>query len=167
MTSLLRPLAVWVAAAALSAAVQLVPTDGSPYPPPILTRLTVVYKSAISNQIGTRVFASCLIQYDGANCTITTGKSVSREVQLAFGMTWAAATSQLGIGRSTSITTTVSCQSPGLPAGTTWKARPVGTKYTYKIRRDTIQAGHVIRTATSGRLTAFNPSASHIACGAR
>ena len=162
-----RPLAVALAAAALSAAVHLVPTDGSPYPPPILTRLTIVNKGSIGGQIGAKVFASCVIRTSGGICKITKGKAVSREVELTFGMTWAAATAQLGMGGSRTITTTVSCQSPALAAGSTWKAWPIGRKYFYNIRRETIQAGHVLRTETSPRLTAFSPSASHIACGLR
>ena len=167
MRFLFKPVAVALATAALSAAVQLVPTDGTPYPPPILTRLTLVNKTSVGDQIGPKLFASCVIRSDGGICIISRGKTVSREVQLTFGMTWAAAAGQLGMGGSRSIATTVSCESPALPAGSRWKAWPIGRKYFYNIRRDTIQAGHVLRTELSPRLTAFNPSASHIACGLR
>lgn len=142
-----------------------VPSDVSAYPPPKLTELRVVSKSSLGGQIGSKVLASCLIRSDGGTCTITRGKTASREVQLSFGMSWGSATSQLGIGSGRSVTTTVSCSSPALKAGTSWKARPVGTVYYYKIRKRIIQAGHVISTQLSPRLKAFNPSASKIACG--
>jgi len=80
-------------------------------------------------------------------------------------MSWASATAQLGIGSGRTVTTTVSCSSPALEAGTSWKARPVGTIYYYKIRKRLIQAGHVLSTTMSSPLKAFNPSASKIACG--
>ena len=165
MRFLFKPVAVALAAAALSTGVHIIPTEGSPYPPPILKRLTIVNKSSIGGQIGPHVFASCQVFMEGGTCTITTGLTVSKEVQLTFGMTWAAAVAQLGIGSSKSISTTVSCSSPALPAGSKWQAWPVGRKYFYNIRRQTIQAGRVLKTETSPRLTAFNPSASHIACG--
>lgn len=149
----------------VSFAAHPLPGDASAYPPPKLTELRVVSKSSLGGQIGSKVIASCLIRSDGGTCTITRGKTASREVQLSFGMSWASATAQLGIGSGRTITTTVSCSSPSLSAGTSWKARPIGTIYYYKIRKRLIQAGHVLSTTMSSPLKAFNPSASKIACG--
>ncbi|HTL40526.1 MAG TPA: hypothetical protein VL294_03540 [Pseudolysinimonas sp.] len=149
----------------VSFAAHPLPGDASAYPPPKLTELTVVSKSSLGGQIGSKVLASCLIRSTGGTCTITRGKTASREVQLSLGMSWASATAQLGIGSGRTVTTTVSCSSPALEAGTSWKARPVGTIYYYKIRKRLIQAGHVLSTTMSSPLKAFNPSASKIACG--
>lgn len=160
-------LLVGVATTALSIVLPLLPSTGGAFPPATSTTLSVVDKMSLGGQIGTQVFASCQIRSDGGTCTITRGRSVSRQVQLTWGMAWSAATAQLGIGSETSVATTVSCSSPALAAGTSWKARPVGTKYYYKIRRQYVQAGHVLKTEVSGRLTAFNPSPSHISCGLR
>ncbi|MGN6503754.1 MAG: hypothetical protein ACTHKX_12755 [Pseudolysinimonas sp.] len=165
MSLLSHSVVVGLLVSLVSFAAHPLPSDNSAYPPPKLTELRVVSKSSLGGQIGSKVIASCLIRSDGGTCTITRGKTASREVQLSFGMSWASATAQLGIGSGRTVSTTVSCSSPALSAGTSWKARPVGTIYYYKIRKRIIQAGHVMSTDLSSQLTAFNPSASKIACG--
>jgi len=119
-----------------------------------------------TNQIGSQVIGSCLIRSAGGTCTITSGKSASRDIQLSLGVTRGAVASGLSIGAGGLISTTVACSSPALPANTSWKARKMGTKYSYQVRKSESAHG-VVTTKTSGTLTAFNPYATRIACGTR
>ena len=58
-----------------------------------------------------------------------------------------------------------------LNAGQTWKARAVGTRYAYTLKKQkgsTPRIGGTVTWSTvetSGRLSAFNPSSTSIACG--
>lgn len=124
----------------------------------------VVRVEKYANQIGAQVIGSYLIRTDNGTCTITSGKSASREIGLTLGATRDQVAAGLSISAGKTVTTTVSCASPPLKSGSYWKARPMGTKYFYYIE-ERYSANGMISTKTSSRLTAFNPSSTSIACG--
>lgn len=133
-------------------------------------RYVVINKSSQSNSTGS-VFASCKITSNGGTCTITTGKSVTRTIQVSLGASRGDVSAGLNISSAESVTTTVACASPALKAGQTWKARALGTKYTYNVREEKRSQPRIGGPATwstvqtSGKLTAFNPYSSSISCG--
>lgn len=130
----------------------------------------MVDKISTANATGD-VFATCKITSQGGTCTITTGKSVTRTIQLSLGASRSDVSAGLSISSATSETTSVACASPALSAGQTWKARAVGTRYAYDLKKQkgsTPRIGGTITWSTvetSGRLTAFNPSSTSISCG--
>lgn len=133
-------------------------------------RYNVISKSSQSSYTGA-VFASCKITSAGGTCTITTGKSVTRTIAVSLGASRAEVAVGLDISSADTVTTSVACASPALKAGQIWKARALGTKYTYKVQK---QQGSRPRIGgpinwrtigTSGSLTAFNPYRSSISCG--
>jgi hypothetical protein len=132
-------------------------------------RYRVVNVSSSRNQLG-GVIGSCNIRSSGGTCQISRGKTASRDIQLSLGASRGSVAAGLNISAGTSVATTVSCSSPPMSAGQTWKARAVGTRYYYNVNK---QKGVQGRTgiigwntvATSGRLTALNPYGSSISCG--
>jgi hypothetical protein len=133
-------------------------------------RYNVINKTSQSNYTGA-AFASCKITSTGGTCTITTGKTVTRTIGVSLGASRSDVSVGLNISSAGSVTTTVACASPALKAGQVWKARALGTRFTYKVRkqegiRPRIGGGVIWNTVgTSGTLTAFNPSRSAISCG--
>lgn len=133
-------------------------------------RYNVISKSSQSNVTGA-TFASCKITSAGGTCTITTGKTVARTIAVSLGASRGDVAVGLNISSATSVTTTTACASPALRAGQIWKARALGTKYTYKLQKQQGSRPRIggpvnWRTiATSGSLTAFNPYRSAISCG--
>lgn len=64
----------------------------------------------------------------------------------------------------------LSCSSPALKAGQVWKARALGSTYTYKVKKLQAYKPRIgplkWRTVdTSATLKAYNPYASDISCG--
>jgi len=147
-------------------------------------RYVVINKSAQSNTTGP-VFASCQITSNVGTCTISTGKSITRTIQVSLGASRAEVSVGLSISSAESVTTTVACASPALSAGQTWRGRALGTRFTYKLQKQegihprvgggvtwvtpsTPRVGGGVTWVTrdtSGQLSAFNPSSTSISCG--
>lgn len=128
------------------------------------TTTTVINKSSTSNSIGTQVLASCTVAVAGATCTITSGKSATRTIGLTFGATRSQVAGSLNISAAATQTISVSCTSPALPKGGSWRAKPKGTKFTYKIRELTYVDAIIVSQRDSATLTAFSPTANAIYC---
>lgn len=133
-------------------------------------RYQVFNVTSVASQVGT-VFADCRVTTTGGVCTITKGRSASRDIQVSLGVSRSEVAANLSISSSTSVSVGVSCTSPTLKAGQVWKARSVGTRYYYNVRKQEGRASGKVPTykwttvATSGRLTAHNPSPNRISCG--
>ena len=123
-----------------------------------------------AHAVGPKVFASCKVWTTGGICQISKGRSASRDIALSLGVSRGTVAAALNVASGSSVSVNVSCQSPPLKAGQTWKAKAMGRYYHYNVRK---QLGAQGRTgvrgwstiATSPRLTAFNPAASEVACG--
>lgn len=122
---------------------------------------SVVDRSSVGNHVGTEIIGRC--QSYGATCTIASGTTATVSIALSLGATRDGVAAGLGITGSSSVTVTVSCTSPVLSAGQTWYARPMGTYYTYKVKKTTT-VGFSSSSQTSGWLNAFKPYASAISC---
>jgi hypothetical protein len=130
----------------------------------VWTSYHVVNHTKTSNVVGTQIIGDCTVARNGGTCTITSGKTATRTIQLAFNVTRSAVASSLQISSSTSATISVACTSPPMNAGESWRAKPKGTKHFYKVREQTWAEDVVIASRTSAQLTAFNPSATSIYC---
>lgn len=125
----------------------------------------VIGKTVLStNFVSSTAFASCSIGTSGGTCTITSGRSVDRTIALSLGITRAAVAGSLGISSSASVTTTVSCTSPPLAAGSSWRAFPIGTRYRYQVKQTTFTGPITSYSTTSGYLYALDPKPSQIHC---
>jgi hypothetical protein len=121
-------------------------------------------KVKTANYLGSQVFAQCSIGTAGGTCTITTGKSVTRTVGLSLGASRDWAAGQLSISSANTVSTSVSCTSPPLPAGGVWRAKARGDRFTYKIRKQTWIGQILYSTETSGTQSSFNPYPTNIHC---
>lgn len=108
---------------------------------------------------------ACTVTVSGGSCTIAQTTSVARSIQLDLGITRSWVAGKLGVSATSTQTTSVTCNSPVMRAGQTWKAWPRGTRYSYVLRRQTLHSGQYISTKTSGTLYAFNPRANDVVCG--
>jgi hypothetical protein len=113
------------------------------------------------NAVGSATIAHCVAATAGGTCTITAGVTVGVSVGVTLGATVQMVTASLSPGASASVTLSVGCSSPAMAAGESWDAHPVGTAYTYRIKKTNLFTG----SQTSGSLTAFIPDANGIACG--
>lgn len=131
---------------------------------PATTR-TVVNKSRENKMShSAKSISSCTIGTTGGSCTISKGKSSARTVQVSLGISRKDVTSALGISNAKTVTVQVSCTSPTMKKGQTWRAYAKGYKWNYKIKRVSINyLGQISRT-TSGWKHTFNPSPSDIYC---
>lgn len=132
-------------------------------------RYNVIDKTSRLNVTGP-VFATCRITTTGGGCDIARGKSVDRTIGLDLGASRSVISAGLSISSAQGVKTTVSCQSPKLRAGQTWRARAVGTRHSYRVQKQVSYKPRVGRTrwrteATSSKLTAFDPRANSISCG--
>jgi hypothetical protein len=128
------------------------------------TTSIVVNKTSQSNVVGSQVLASCTVAVAGATCTITSGKTATRTIAYTFGATREGVATSLNISAASSVTLSVSCTSPPLSAGGSWRAKPRGTKYTYKIRELTYVDAIIVSQRDSAYLNAYNPTANAIYC---
>lgn len=129
--------------------------------------LTSVVNKSIVNGYWTnmgQVIGSCKVGTSGSKCTISSGKSATRTVDLAFGISRGAVTGSLGIKNGSTVSVSTSCSSPPLAAGRVYRAYPIGQKWQYKVKKITHLGVGLTQTQTSGLLTAFNPSSTHIYC---
>lgn len=110
--------------------------------------------------------AECKITTNGGNCSIMRSETAIRTIGLSLGATRSWAAGELGISSSAGMTTAISCNSGPMKSGQIWKAWPIGSRYSYQIRRLTIYGGQQYPvTETSRLLYAFNPRQNAVACG--
>lgn len=74
--------------------------------------------------------------------------------------------SSLSISSARSVSTSVSCTSPKLKKGQSWRAKPYGSRGTYTIRRRVYDSEvlYELGKKTSAKKSAFNPYSSKIYC---
>ena len=99
----------------------------------------------------------------GITCTISQSTNATRSISLSLGITRGTVASGLGISASSDVGTSVSCTSPALSAGQSFRAYPLGTRFSYKAQKKTI-VGPQTTTEVSGTLYAFDPRANAVAC---
>lgn len=110
----------------------------------------------------------CRILTSGGTCTISSGRSATRSISLDLGFSRSFVAGNLNISSSYTVTTSQSCTSPAMAAGTEWRAWPLGQRIRYQLRERTVRLVQGIPVSdtqrTSGFLYAFNPD-GRIACG--
>lgn len=126
-------------------------------------------KTATHSANLSQLMASCSVGTSGSTCTISKGKQATRTISLSLGISRSAVASSLGISSASAITVSTSCTSPVLKAGQTWKAYPVGDRWSYRIHKRTTtytNQGVVVSTKNeySPYLAAFNPYSASIHC---
>ena len=129
---------------------------------PVVTYREVINKTSQSNYIRygeANRLTHCVVVTSGQTCTISRTFDVTRSIGVSLGMTRAAVAASLSISSASSVSVGVSCTSPTMKVGQKYEAYPVGTRYTYKIKR----WGTNQPATTSGTLSAFNPNRG-IAC---
>ncbi|RWZ68028.1 hypothetical protein ELQ92_01870 [Labedella populi] len=126
---------------------------------------TVTNKLKLSSSTrSSKPIGSCSIGRDGGTCTISRGKTADRTISLSLGLTRSVAASGLGISSGKSVSTSVSCTSPGMKRGSVWKAWAVGDYWKYKAKKVTSVDAVLVKAQTSAYLYAFNPSSTRIHC---
>ena len=154
------------------------PAAGTSYPivaDPAVTQTRYQYKYINVSKTGNftnkaRQLGICIVAAGGAGtkCSISNTYSVETTVGLSFGLSKALVSAGININGSYTASGSVSCTSPALPAGSSYKAWAVGTRVTYQIQKWKIvkAGGRTITTleGTSGTLTAFSPVVG-FACG--
>jgi hypothetical protein len=126
---------------------------------------TVTNKLRISTSArSAKPIGVCSIGRDGGTCTVSRGKSADRTINLSLGLTRGVAAAGLGISSAKSISTTVSCTSPGMKKGSLWRAWAVGDYWKYKAKKVTYADAVLVKAQSSGYLYAFNPSPTRIHC---
>jgi hypothetical protein len=89
----------------------------------------------------------------GGTCTISTGKSLSTTVGVAFNLSPSVVADKINFSLSATSTTTVGCTSPRLSSGQTFRAFRVGVRRYYRLQK--VSGTAVL--ATSSLLTAWQP----------
>lgn len=135
----------------------------------IHTYYTVINKKTINSSYTNKsqLLGSC--QNPGGTCTINKSVSATRTIQLSLGASRTHVSGGLGISSAGSISYSISCQSRTLKQGETYRAYPLGTRYSYQIRAEQwiVERGvkqQKISTKTSGTLYAFNPHVNSVSC---
>ena len=126
----------------------------------------VVNKSFVGNYINkaNRV-GICGVTTRNTTCSISSGKTAARTVDLAFGASRGLVTGSIGISNASSTTIQVSCNSPKMNPGQYFQAYPLGRRYQYQIAKHIIQLNRDSVVSTSAWLHAFDPYSSGISCG--
>lgn len=143
------------------------PDELSPQADLYYTTYSVVNKSTLSTNWTnmSQIVGSCKVSTSGSTCSITSGKSATVTVSTSLGATQKFVSGQLGISAGKTVTITTSCTSPKMSAGSEYRAAAVGTRYRYKVKKDTRMDGRVVSSTTSGWLYAFSPNPTRIHCG--
>lgn len=120
-------------------------------------------KKVSSNYVNKgQVLAKC--QSSGGHCAIDSTKSATRTIGLSLGASRKWAASQLSISSAKSTSLSITCTSPRLKKNQTWKAYPLGTRWSYKIQSQLYGSDNYGRSwpvgkpTTSGTRYAFNPT---------
>lgn len=126
----------------------------------------LVNKTSTSNYINrSNRLALCNVATSGTTCTISSGKTATRTIDLSFNATRAGVAGTLGISSSTTQTISVSCTSPRMNRGQNFAAHPVGSRYQYQLQSYYWTGYSSQYKGSSGWLYAFNPYANAISCG--
>ena len=154
------------------------PTAGATYPivaDPAVTQTRYQYKyvsvaktSNFTNKAEQLGICKVATGGGGTTCAISNSYTVETTVGLSFGLSKELVSAGINISASKKVSGSVSCTSPPLAAGSSYKAWAVGTRTTYKIQKWKVvkAGGRTITTleGTSGTLTAFSPVVG-FACG--
>lgn len=131
------------------------------------TRLYVVNAKTLSANSyvnKSQILGSCKMLSPGT-CTVSVTASSTRTISLSLGATRGTVAANLGISSATTVSNGTACGSTLLKAGQTWKAYPMGGRYSYQIEKRWHSGSIVYSTERSGTLYAFNPASNRIACG--
>jgi hypothetical protein len=141
-------------------------TPAQAAPPPYVIQYHVINKVTLStNYVNySNQLAQCASV--GGTCTISISTNATRTIGLSLGMSRDGVAAGLSISSATTVGTTVACTSPTLSSGQVFRAYPVGTRYSYKVQKNTI-TGPTQKIEVSGTLYAFNPRANSVWCGVR
>ncbi len=97
----------------------------------------------------------------GSTCQVSVTGTYTRTAQGGVGATAAWASANLGISYARSVSFSTTCTSPKVTSttvGKVYRARLVGSRYSYQIQRTDWIGGMVVGRATSGTLYAFQPT---------
>jgi len=131
------------------------------------TVYNVTNKKTVSSNYTNRAqqLGSCKAARAGTTCTISVTKAATRTVGLALGASRATVTAGLNISKSSTVSMSVSCSSPTLRAGQTYRAWPRGKRYSYQVWKTASNTAGVVTVSKSGTLYAFDPGQNAITCG--
>lgn len=122
---------------------------------------TVVNKTKYTNYTNySQTLGSCKAASQNVTCTISKSTSSTRTVQVGMSLKRGDVTGSLGISSGTTVGVSVSCTSPKMNVGQVFKAWPLGSKYKYRIRRESL-----LPTEYTGWLYTFNPYTNGFTCG--
>ncbi|WP_143244609.1 hypothetical protein [Agrococcus casei] len=135
----------------------------------IHTYYTVITKKTISSSYTNKSQLLGVCKNPGGKCSISKSVSVTRTIQLSLGAARNNVSAGLGISNAGTVSSSISCTSQILKNGQTFRAYPLGTRYSYQIRAEQwiVERGvkqHKISTKTSGTLYAFNPHPNGVSC---
>ena len=99
----------------------------------------------------------------GGFCNIESGRSAAIDISLSVGADRGSIAGSLGVSASSAVSLTVGCRSPQLADGQAWSAYPVGTRFSYRIKRSEYR-GPKPSISYSGYLSAFVPYPNQISC---
>ncbi len=142
--------------AATAGAATAVPCGAACSPAPRYKLLDIhTYKDDVLYQLGS--IASC--RNAGGTCTIQRVESRTTTLSTSLGLSKGALAASLGFQEGYTSSTAVSCTSPKLKRGDTYRAYVVGTTKMYKIQRT-----YACHTDTSGFLFSRQPKKADIYC---
>lgn len=124
----------------------------------------VISKSSAANYTGSQILASCGSRTTSIDCSLTKAAAATRTIDVAFNATRAWTAGQLRISASKTQSVSVTCSKRNVPKGKMLIARPVGTRYRYKIQRHMTGGGRDYVSGTSGWRYAFNPGSARVTC---
>ncbi len=138
---------------------------------PSANAATITSISNVTNRVNyidkSQTVGRCIIGTDGGTCTIQKGATIQRTIGVDLGITRSEVAAKLSISASKTLSSSVSCSSPRLKKGQAWLASPIGTRYSYLIKR-TLWQGQGLPSVPDGQVTktAFNPYSSQLYCRA-
>ena len=132
-----------------------------------VTVYKVVSKSLLSSNYTnySNELARCNAATSGVTCSISQSVSATRTIGLDLGASRGVIATGLSISSASSTSISVTCNSPAMSAGQSFRAYPVGSRYSYKIQKRAVAPGSDTLLATSGTLYAFDPRTSGVTCG--
>lgn len=140
-------------------------------PPREARGVTYVHESLLDKKIlnknyvnKNQLLGKCTVGKGGGKCTVTVVSSSTRTVDVSLSISRETVAGKLGISSSKTVSNSVSCQSNNLKDGESWKAYPMGTRYSYRLEKLTMVLGQANIKDTSGTLYAFDPRPSDIYC---
>lgn len=157
-----------LAASALAVALAIAMMAG----PAIAADLPSVHQPAVSTSISyaatsvtktsnivdyAHEIARCSAGAPGTVCLISRTSSATNTFGVAFGLSPSFVAGQLNVSYSATTSVTISCQSPPLASGRTFRAYPLGTSWGYRLTRYSHTPAGTTSTL-SGPLTAFRAS---------